>query len=377
MQTQLTIEVQNLAPNNGVLLTPVWFGFHNGSFDTYDRGRPASPGIERIAEDGTLATIGQEFQLSGFGTVAGAVFGPAGAPGPIDAGEVATATVTLDSSEASSRFFSYAAMIIPSNDFFVSNGNEQAHPIFDAQGNFIGADFTILGSQVLDAGSEVNDEVPANTAFFGQQTPNTGVPENGVVTVVRGFIPQGAILSSPQFANADFTAPNYRIARVRIFNTINGQDTDDNLTGTQGDDLISGLGGDDALSGGRGNDRLLGGLGNDILSGGLGNDELFGNEGNDRLKGGAGEDRLAGGTGFNTLTGGAGADIFVLAAGTGWSTITDFSLDNGDRLSLSGLNFADLTISAKGNHSVISFGTDELAILRNISAGSLTQSAFV
>jgi RTX calcium-binding nonapeptide repeat (4 copies)/Spondin_N len=377
MQTQLTIEVQNLAPNNGTLLTPVWFGFHNGSFDTYDRGRPASPGIERIAEDGTVATIGQEFQLSGFGTVAGAVFGPAGAPGPIDAGEVATATVTLDGSEASSRFFSYAAMIIPSNDFFVSNGNEQAHPIFDAQGNFIGADFTILGSQVLDAGSEVNDEVPANTAFFGQQTPNTGVTENGVITTATGFIPQGPILNSPQFANADFTAPNYRIARVRIFNTINGQDTNDNLTGTQGDDLISGLGGDDNLSGGRGNDRLLGGLGNDILSGGAGNDELFGNEGNDRLRGGAGGDRLDGGTGFNTLTGGAGADIFLLAAGTGWSTITDFSLDSGDRLSLSGLNFADLKISAKGNHSVISFGTDELAVLRNISAGSLTQSAFV
>jgi Ca2+-binding RTX toxin-like protein len=377
MQTQLTIEVQSLAPSNGTLLTPVWFGFHNGSFDTYDQGRPVSPGIERIAEDGTLATIGQEFQLSGFGTGDGAVFGPAGAPGPIDAGEVAIATVTLDGSAASSRFFSYAAMIIPSNDFFVSNGNEQAHPIFDAQGNFIGADFTILGSQVLDAGSEVNEEVPANTAFFGQQTPNTGVTENGVVTTARGFIPQGAILSSPQFANADFTAPNYRIARVRIFNTINGQDTNDNLSGTQGDDLISGLGGDDDLSGGRGNDRLLGGLGNDILSGGAGNDELFGNDGNDRLRGGVGQDRLVGGIGFDTLTGGADADIFVLAAGTGWSTITDFNLGSGDRLSLSGISFADLAITAKGNNAVISFGNDELAILRNTTVDSITQAAFV
>jgi hypothetical protein len=377
MQTQLTIEVQNLAPSNGTLITPVWFGFHNGSFDTYDRGRPVSPGIERIAEDGTLATIGQEFQLSGFGTVAGAVFGPAGTPGPIDTGEVATATVTLDGSDASSRFFSYAAMILPSNDFFISNGNEQAHPIFDAQGNFIGADFTILGSQVLDAGSEVNDEVPANTAFFGQQTPNTGVTENGVVRTATGFIPQGPILSSPQFANADFTAPNYRIARVRVFNTITGQDSNDALSGTDGNDLISGLAGDDTLNGDKGDDRLLGGLGNDILSGGRGNDELFGNEGNDRLRGGAGEDRLAGGIGFDTLTGGDAADVFVLAAGTGWSTITDFSLGSGDRLSLSGLSFADLAITAKGNNAVISFGTDELAILRNISANSLTQSAFV
>jgi Ca2+-binding RTX toxin-like protein len=377
MQTQLTIEIENLAPTNGTLLTPVWFGIHNGTFDTYDRGRPVSPGLESIAEDGAVDIISREFNLAGFGTVQGAVLGLAGAPGPIDVGETGTFSVTVNGSDATSRYFSYASMIIPSNDFFISNGNERAHQIFDEQGNFLGADFTILGSQVLDAGSEVNDEVPANTAFFGQQAPNTGITENGVVQLASGFIPGGPILSTPRFANADFTAPGYQIARFRIFNTINGDDGRDNLTGTDRDDLINGNGGNDRLYGGLGNDKLVGGLGDDLLEGGIGNDYLYGNEGNDRLRGGQGDDRLYGGEGFNRLTGGAGGDLFVLGAGAGFDIITDFSFGSGDRFSLSsGLSFSDLTITGVGRGTVISVGTDELAVLKNVNATSITEAAF-
>ncbi len=376
MQTQLTIEIENLSPTNGTLLTPVWFGFHNGTFDTYDRGRPASPGLESIAEDGAVDLISREFNLAGFGTVQGAVLGLAGTPGPIDAGETGSFTVTVDWSDPTSRYFSYASMILPSNDFFISNGNERAHQIFDDQGNFLGADFTVLGSQVLDAGSEVNDEIPANTAFFGQQAPNTGVTENGVVRLATGFIPGGPILSTAQFAEADFTAPNYQIARFRIFNTINGDDARDNLTGTDRDDLINGNGGNDRLYGGLGNDKLLGGLGNDLLEGGSGNDYLYGNEGNDRLRGGDGDDYLSGGIGFNTLTGGAGSDTFALSTGTGFDTITDFG--EQDRISLpSGLRFQDVTLTSLGRNTLVSFGSDELVTLRNVNIARITDSVFV
>lgn len=378
MQTQLTVEIENLAPKNGTLLTPVWFGIHNGTFDSYDRGRPVSPGLESVAEDGAVDIISREFNLAGFGTVQGAVSGLKGAPGPIDAGETATFSVTVDGSAATSRYFSYASMIIPSNDFFISNGNERAHEIFDAQGNFLGADFTILGSQVLDAGSEVNDEVPANTAFFGQQTPNTGVTENGVVQLATGFIPDGPILSTAQFANADFTASGYQIARFRIFNTINGDDGRDNLTGTDRDDLINGNGGNDRLYGGLGNDKLISGLGDDLLEGGAGDDYLDGNEGSDRLRSGDGDDVLIGGEGFNRLAGGAGSDQFVLSVGAGFDKITDFSFDGGDRLSLSGgLSFGNLTITGVGRNTLIGFGSDKLALLRNVGAASITEAAFV
>ncbi len=374
MQTQLTIEIESLSPKNGTPLTPAWFGFHNGSFDTYDRGRPVSTGVERIAEDGDATALSAEFLQSGFGNVQGIV---TGASGIIGIGELATATVTVNSQDPNSRYFNYAAMVLPSNDFFIANGNEREHQIFDAQGNFIGGDFTVLGSQILDAGTEVNDEVSANTAFFGQQTPNTGVTENGVVKLASGFISGGPILSTPEYANANFTDPNYKIARFRIFNTVNGTDGRDELNGTDRDDWISGNAGNDKLSGGLGNDKLFGGLGRDIISGGSGDDYLYGNEGNDLLTGDNGADRLFGGAGINTLTGGAGKDTFILAAGVGVDNITDFSVGSGDLLSLSGgLSFDDLTISRNGRNTVISFGGYELAVLRNTNPNSISNATF-
>jgi hypothetical protein len=261
---EVTVSIENLSPANGTFLTPLWFGFHDGTFDLYDRGRPVSPGLESLAEDGATELISQEFDLAGFGTVQGTIPGTEGTPGPIDPGETASFTVQLDGSDPSSQFFSYASMIIPSNDFFIANGNERAHALFDEQGNFIGADFILLGTNVLDAGSEENDEVPANTAFFGQMAPNTGISENGVVTLAEGFIPDGPILSSKDFFNADFTSEGFQVARIRVF-----------IAG----DLVDGTPGDDLLEGGNGSDTLIGGVGNDTLIGGKGADTfVFGED---------------------------------------------------------------------------------------------------
>ncbi|MEO0970583.1 MAG: spondin domain-containing protein [Cyanobacteria bacterium J06639_18] len=217
---EVTVTVENLAPENGTLLTPLWVGFHDGSFDTYDRGRPASAGLESLAEDGNTSLISSEFISSGAGTVDGTITAPGGAtPGPIDTGETTSLTFTLDRSLASSRFFNYAAMVLPSNDAFIANGNPEAFEIFDENGNFLGADFVVRGNQVLDAGTEVNDEAENSTAFFGQSTPNTGTDENGVVTIHPGFEDGGRILSEPRFANADFTADGYEVARITITTT--------------------------------------------------------------------------------------------------------------------------------------------------------------
>ncbi len=209
--TEVTVTIENLAPTNGTNLTPLWVGFHNGLFDTYDRGAPVTPGLESLAEDGSAALLGQEFDASTYGQLDGVV-----GAAPIAPGRASSQTFTLDPSQGNASYFSYASMILPSNDFFVSNGNPLAHRIFDEQGNFIGTDFFILGSQVLDAGTEVNDELPESTAFFGQSAPNTGTTENGVVTGATGFIPGGRILSAEQFAAADFTAEGYQVARVRV-----------------------------------------------------------------------------------------------------------------------------------------------------------------
>lgn len=214
---EITVRVENLAPANGTFLTPMWVGFHNGSFDIYDRDRVATVALERLAEDGNTGLLSTDFAASGFGSAQGTIMSSTGIP-PFAPGEVGEMTFTVDPNDPASGFFSYATMVIPSNDAFIANGNPMAHRIFDAAGNFIGADFIVIGEQVLDAGTEVNDELPMNTAFFGQAAPNTGADQNELVMLHEGFLPPGSggILNDPMFANANFLAPGYQVARITI-----------------------------------------------------------------------------------------------------------------------------------------------------------------
>jgi hypothetical protein len=210
----VTVTIENLAPSNGGLLTPFWVGFHDGTFDIYDSAAPASSELERLAEDGNAGPLSAAF-VAGGGGATDATVAPGG---PFAPGDSTSMNFVLDGSQPESRYFSYAAMVIPSNDAFIANGDPQAHMIFDGAGNFLGADFIVLGTEVLDAGTEVNDEVPANTAAFGQSVPDTGVTENGVVGLHAGLMAAGSggILDDAPFANADFTADGYQVARITI-----------------------------------------------------------------------------------------------------------------------------------------------------------------
>ena len=207
------VSVENLGPAGGIFLTPVWVGFHDGSFDTYDLGSPASAGLERIAEDGNPGPLGGEFAASGAGAAGGVVGGA-----PIAPGEVVSGMFELNAASPKSRYFSFASMVIPSNDAFIANGNPTAWEIFDASGGFLGAEFIVLGSMIRDAGTEVNSELPADTAFFGQSIPDTGTPEGAVVSTHPGFLAvgSGGILDAAMFGNGDFTAAGYQVARIRI-----------------------------------------------------------------------------------------------------------------------------------------------------------------
>lgn len=211
---QVKVRVENLSPTNGTYFSPLWVGFHNGTFDYFDAGSSASTSLERLAEDANTAPLMADFMSSGVGAAQGAVSNG----GPIAPGEVATMTLSLDNNDPNARYFSYGSMVVPSNDAFMGNDNPMAHQIFDGGGTFLGADFIVLGSNVWDAGVEVNDEVPMNTAFFGQTTPNTGVDENGVVHLHTGYMAPGSggVLDDPMFANADFTAPGYQVARISL-----------------------------------------------------------------------------------------------------------------------------------------------------------------
>ena len=145
------------------------------------------------------------------------------------------------------------------------------------------------------------------------------------------------------------------------------------LSTGNGSQAVSGTLGNDYIAGGNGSDTLMGLSGADTLLGNNGNDTLYGEAGNDILDGGNGNDILYGGLGNDRLTGGNGNDTFVLGAGEGIDTITDFKANN-DKIGLSGgLSFGSLSFS--GNN--ILFGTEVLATLTAVNTTALTQSNFV
>lgn len=226
----LRVTVENLAPSNGVNLTPFWVGFHGGSFDLFNLNEANTRvGVERVAEDGDVGAIRGEFLAEASSGVDGVVAAPGGFAGaPVfEPGETAHADFAVN--PLTGRYFSYLSMIIPSNDAFVGNANPTAFELFDGAGAFRGPiSFVIGGDRVWDAGTEANTEQDA--AFINQSGPDTGVPESLPVRAHPGFIGSvlnpggtpiilGGTAASGQFidpVNADFTRSGYEVARVTI-----------------------------------------------------------------------------------------------------------------------------------------------------------------
>ena len=165
----------------------------------------------------------------------------------------------------------------------------------------------------------------------------------------------------------------------------------DNIFGSIGHDTFDGGAGNDHINGWKGHDTLIGGDGDDTISGDggsnfAGHDNLFGGAGNDILLGRNGNDQIDGGTGSDTLYGGNGVDTFVIRAGDGGNALSDADIisdftDGDDYFGLDdGLLFSQLTI-AQGegdytSHTIVSYGSEYLAILQNIDASLLTESDF-
>ncbi len=65
--TTIQITIQNLAPEQGIHLSPFWVGFHEGDFDSYDGGQPTSPELERLVEDRNNDPLSDLFNSEGTG----------------------------------------------------------------------------------------------------------------------------------------------------------------------------------------------------------------------------------------------------------------------------------------------------------------------
>ena len=118
-----------------------------------------------------------------------------------------------------------------------------------------------------------------------------------------------------------------------------------------------------------------------------GNDEvnrLLGNAGNDEIDGGGGNDYILGGTGADTVTGGTGNDVFVIEAGFGADTITDFEAGAGrtDRIWLQGTglsSFADVLAHAQdmGGTTVITVDGHGTLVLSGVGLAQLAADDFI
>ena len=158
---QLTIK--NEQGDGSFFFTPFWVGFHNGQFDSFDSGAVAPPtGITEVAEAGDTSAITTAFMNSMAGMAGGvdttvAAVAAMGDPPVFSPGESTTTSINIGDATVN-RYFSFASMVIPSNDLFVGNDNPTAYQVFDNAGNFTGpVTIQLFGGSAYDNGSEVND----------------------------------------------------------------------------------------------------------------------------------------------------------------------------------------------------------------------------
>lgn len=219
----IKVTVENLAPTDGLHFTPVYSAFHNGSFDIFNVGAAASPGLEAAAELGDFSTIDGERLGSDAASVGGVITAPGGFAGaPIfEPGETDFTVFVLDPTV--NRFFSFLAMILPSNDTFIANDDAAAVEVFSAAGKFLGPQtIIVLGQDIYDAGTEVNDPA-GGPAFVPGQDATVSPAQGGTVQLSPGLgvgfagllLPNGQTLDGDLI---DFQAAlsTFQVARITI-----------------------------------------------------------------------------------------------------------------------------------------------------------------
>lgn len=140
------LTVENVGPAGTTFITPVFAGFHDGSFDL-SNGGVATAGLTSLAELGMTGGLTSEFTGGGAGRVAGTL--NAGV-GPIAPGQ----TVTQEFVIGNNDFLTLATMVLPSSDFFLGNIST---PAFDLSSLSVGNPLSFTLSNLYDAGTELND----------------------------------------------------------------------------------------------------------------------------------------------------------------------------------------------------------------------------
>ncbi|MDQ8182196.1 spondin domain-containing protein [Pelagicoccus sp. SDUM812005] len=168
------VHVENVSQPDGLWFTPVFFGFHDGSYDTFDAGLSAPDSIEALAETGDPSGLVSNIsEVSGSKSHVLFQDGSGAPPGVLFApGESQSFTIDLDSSL--NRYLSFAMMLVPSNDIFFGNPSPSQFELFDIFGEFQdGFEINLFGSDIWDAGTEENDFLGAPLSALGGFSTDT------------------------------------------------------------------------------------------------------------------------------------------------------------------------------------------------------------
>lgn len=172
----IQVTVENLAPQNSVSFAPLRLGFNNGTYDSFNIGEAATAPIISIAEGGSGADWFPAFAAADPTATLGTVVpNPAG---PLLPGQTGTAVFEVDASI--NQFFTFGAMIVPSNDYFIGNDSPTQYRLLDDQGNLLINSITQRGRDVWDAGSELDG--PFGAAFLVGSNNDDRIAQNGVVS---------------------------------------------------------------------------------------------------------------------------------------------------------------------------------------------------
>ena len=348
------VQVFNLQEEGGFFFTSVWTGLHDGSFDLFDEGASPSPGLESLAEDGDPGLLQAEFGRDTQTQVGQTPVFPTAV--------ISEEIIVSDPQDA--RFFSFASMMLPSNDAFFGNEDPLAYEVFDEQGNIADPiEIIVRAEDIYDAGTERNN---AQGLPFLANVEDTTATETdlGIFELADGLAPYvgletavGEVVES-ELDSSDLVAVIF-VAAVPLGGdcqglpaTVNvalgemptdgadvivGTEGDDVINGLGGNDIICGLGGDDIINAGNGADTVHGGEGNDAINAGQGRDVVFGDGGDDFISGGKGKDTIRGGDGNDDLRGNNGTDSIGGGAG-------DDFINGGQKADVLSGDFGDDTI---------------------------------
>ncbi|GAA5219069.1 hypothetical protein GCM10025776_34860 [Corallincola platygyrae] len=213
----------SLFDQGGLAITPVWMGFHDGSFDSFNAGAAASASVQALAENGDTSGVSGDFAAAQANGVQGTLLATGGMAPVFEPGESAESGVfKLDAVD--NAYFSFLSMLIPTNDAFIGNDNAMAYSLFDGMGNFQELDILVLGSQVWDSGTEKNTGYGAPFLMGADALPRED--ENGLIGFHQGLdvLPGGLAIIGGTTATgytidemaADFTQQGFEVARIQI-----------------------------------------------------------------------------------------------------------------------------------------------------------------